>query len=260
MKRQFPIFRVVAVLAGLALLSVICQAQEVFKFDQLIRSNGVVSIRFTDSRSTALASARVLDATTSLDPPINWTNASGALFSSLGGSQNLVTAPAQASFSFYRIVDLGALDTDGDGVPDAVENSLGTNPNVPDWIQDTDGGRLQRRLGNRQRRQSHERHQSHLARPATGGAIRANHLPHHRGGWDSFRSLPVQKQLYRQSLLFPLGDEHGHQRRGFHPSAEWDGRGPGRSGGHSAEPHLRALAAHYNSQMFPKPPLSAPPK
>ena len=86
-----------------------------------------------------MASVRVLDATTSLNPPINWTNASGAVFSSLGGSQYLVTAPAQASFSFYRIVDLGSLDTDGDGVPDAVENALGTNPNVPDWIQDTDG-------------------------------------------------------------------------------------------------------------------------
>jgi len=139
MKQQSLILRAVSFLAGLALAPVICQAQEVFKIDQLIRSNGTVTIEFTDSRTAALASTRALDTTASLNPPINWTNASGALFSSLGGSRYLVTAPALASFSFYRIVDLGALDSDGDGVPDAVEVALGTNPNVPDWIQDTDG-------------------------------------------------------------------------------------------------------------------------
>jgi hypothetical protein len=138
--RQQPLIPwVVSLFAGLALAPVLSQAQEVFKIDQLVRSNGVVSIQFTDSRSAALATTRALDATASLNPPINWTNASGAVFSSLGGSQYLVTAPALADFSFYRIVDLGALDRDGDGVPDAVEVALGTNPNVPDWIQDTDG-------------------------------------------------------------------------------------------------------------------------
>lgn len=128
-----------SLVAALALLPAIGHAQEVFKIDQLTRSNGAVSIRFTDTRTNVVGSTYALNAAASLNPPINWTNASGAVLSVLGGNKFLVTAPALSSLSFFRVLDLGQIDSDSDGVPDAVEAALGTNPNVPDWITDTDG-------------------------------------------------------------------------------------------------------------------------
>lgn len=139
MKPRFAILRVVSLLLGLALSAALSRAQEFFKIDQLVRSNGTVTIQFTDSRTGLWTNLYGLEAAASLNPPVNWTNASGAVFAFLGANQYRVTAPALASFSFYRLLDLGSIDSDGDGVPDAVEVALGTNPNVPDWIQDTDG-------------------------------------------------------------------------------------------------------------------------
>lgn len=114
-------------------------SQEIFTIDQLVRSNDMVTIRFTDSRAVIGAHGHILKAAATLTPPIHWTNAVGAVFSSLGNNQYQFIAPALANMSFYRVVDLGLLDSDADGVPDAVEYALKTNPNVPDWITDTDG-------------------------------------------------------------------------------------------------------------------------
>lgn len=139
MKLKFPILRRVVLWLGLALSVALSRAQEDFKIDQLVRANGTVTIHFTDSRTGLFTNLYGLEATGSLNPPPNWTNASGAVFSFLGANQYRVTAPALASFSFYRLLDLGSIDSDGDGVPDAVEVALGTNPNVPDWITDSDG-------------------------------------------------------------------------------------------------------------------------
>ncbi|MHB1307171.1 MAG: thrombospondin type 3 repeat-containing protein [Limisphaerales bacterium] len=111
------------------------QAQEEFRIDRFSRSEGTISIHFTDTRPGVQGAAYGLEATGPLTLPFQWTNSSSAVFSSLGGSQYLFTAPEYADATFYRIVAFGTLDTDGDGVPDAVEVALGTNPNVPDWIQ-----------------------------------------------------------------------------------------------------------------------------
>lgn len=123
---------------GLVLLPFTCQAQDVFKVEEISRAGGTISIRFSDTRAVELTGTYGLEARGSLAPSNQWTNSSGAVFSVLGGNEYLVTAPENADISFFRILSLGALDTDSDGVPDAVEEALGTNPNVPDWIQDTD--------------------------------------------------------------------------------------------------------------------------
>jgi hypothetical protein len=122
----------------LALIPVFSHAQEVFKVDEITRSETTISIRFTDSRSVELTGTYELEATGAVANTTQWTNSSSAVFSVLGGNQYQVTAPRYSDMSFYRVVSLGALDTDGDGVPDAVEVALGTDPDVPDWIQDTD--------------------------------------------------------------------------------------------------------------------------
>lgn len=120
------------------LIPYICHSQDVFKVDEITRSETTISIRFTDTRAVELTGTYGLVAAGALANPIQWTNSSSAVFSVLGENQYLLTAPRFSDMSFYRVVSLGALDTDGDGVPDAVEVALGTNPIIPDWIQDTD--------------------------------------------------------------------------------------------------------------------------
>jgi hypothetical protein len=115
------------------------RAQDAITIDEFTRTNGAVVIGFTDGRAGSQYRAHGLTSSDPRHPVIAWTNASGAVLSVLGGNQYRVTAPDAASVSFYRVVDLGPLDSDGDGVPDGVEVAFGTDPYVPDWITDSDG-------------------------------------------------------------------------------------------------------------------------
>ena len=120
--------------AGLSLLPIFCPGATLFQIDQITRSNGVVAIRFTDSRLATNASGTyAVDFSRSLSTPILWTNTFGATFQSLSTTSRLVTLPATATNGFFRV----GVDSDGDGLADGQEARLGTDPQNPD--SDGDG-------------------------------------------------------------------------------------------------------------------------
>jgi len=110
------------------------QAQVTFQIDDINYIEGNVSIEFTDSRLISSPDTlHALDFAASVGESTPWTMAIGATLSSLSSTRRLVTVPAPDASGFYRV----GLDSDGDGLSDALEGVLPTDPNSVDT--DSDG-------------------------------------------------------------------------------------------------------------------------
>jgi len=100
-------------------------------------NNGTVGVTLTVSDSGSGATSLLIQSSPSLETPV-WAKEGNAI--PWSGATTTITLPASTSVKkFYRVLGLSgtATDSDGDGLSDAFEQSIGTDPLNPD--SDGDG-------------------------------------------------------------------------------------------------------------------------
>lgn len=117
------------------------RAAQPIRIDNIANDGGAVRLQFTDQR---LATNSLLNYAVEFSPTLGeataWTKVNGLSFSPLplNNLGRSVTVPTSMPTGFYRIIgtDSGVVttpdDTDGDGLPNATELLIGSNPNLFD--------------------------------------------------------------------------------------------------------------------------------
>jgi hypothetical protein len=108
----------------------------VAKLDVTSVSGGSVGVKVTLVDTGSGATSYIVQSSPSLEAPI-WSREGNAIVSTGPGTNVITLANSITPKKFYRVLGLSgsALDSDGDGLSDAFETSIGTDPFNPD----TDG-------------------------------------------------------------------------------------------------------------------------